>query len=170
MRNLYLVCPTDNLEMPIRNEFGGTAFFYTALGVYFEFDVPTQYDLWELIERQHIERLLFISSVQSDFYKRAFDVQRQNVYPVDRELAKIRRGIFEPGILPGYGLPDYTLLASEHLATQKERVLSTEYLGYQLISHTIEVKAYLFLPQYTVFRSLEEMEWKTSLIHNISLN
>ena len=170
MRNLYLVCPTDNLEMPIRNEFGGTAFFYTALGVYFEFDEPTQYDLWELIERQHIERLLFISSVESDFYKRVFDVRRQNVYPVDRELARIRRRIFEPGILPGYGLPNYPLLASEHLATQKERVLSTEYLGCQLISNTIEVKAYLFLPQYTVFQSLEEMEWKAPLIHSISLN
>ena len=118
INRLFLVCPTDGMEPLIRKEFEGEAFFYTALGACFEFDIQTENSLWEMILDNDIRQIVFLSSTSNVFYQDAFSKQQKRDYPIDVALAKTRKSIFHHKSFT----PNVHLLAANHLKSQKKTV------------------------------------------------
>jgi len=171
MRTLFLVCPTDNLELPVRKAFDGDIYFHTALGVHFEFEMNMQLELWQFIEEHNIDRVSFITSIQNVFYRRGPDHQeKQRNQSLGQVLDRLRETIFEAEVSAVSWFPYIQRIALKHLENEQRRLLSTEYLGSQLINANIDVNAYLFRPQKEIFHSLEEMNQQAHLLSYASLN
>jgi len=170
VKRLFLVCPTDSMELIIRNKFMGEPFFVTALGAYFEFDLQEQLDLWDLICENRITQIVFVSSIDNLFYWRTFEKHRKHHYPIDKALARTWKKISENRLEPGVFFPNVHLLAARHLANQKKRLLSTDYIGGHLSKENVAVKAYVYHPQEEVFYSLAEIEERGCLLNSISCN
>lgn len=169
-KTLFLICPTDRIELLILQKIRSKAFFYTALGVDFEFDLDTQCDLRELIVKNRIKRIVFLSAINNVFYRKAFEQRGPYHYPVSRTLARIRKEIYPQRMPPGVFLPNFYGLAARHLAIQKKRLLSTKYLGYHLVEQEIAIEIYFYEPRAEVFYNLEEIEKKGQWLDNISFN
>ncbi len=166
LSRLFLVCPTDNIEQVVRKNFEGEAFFYTALGVHFEFDRQTESDLWEIIVEKSIDQVVFVSSIENVFYEDAFGNARKRNYQIDAVLTKARMKISKPTSIA----PNIHLLVAVHLASQKSRLLSTEYLGHQLTNRDIPVDICVYQPRTESFHSLGEIDEKGHLLDGISSN
>ncbi len=163
---LFLVCPTDGMEQHIRKEFKGEAFFYTALGLYMDFDAESENELWQLIVEKNIDQVVFVSSFSNVFYNDSFDKKRRRNYPVDIALDITRKkDIKHPSFAP-----NIYLLAAKHLENQKHRLLSTDYLGYHLTQNKIPVVAYVYQPKSEFFCSISEIEKRGFWLDKISAN
>ncbi|MEL7219878.1 MAG: hypothetical protein AAGJ93_01085 [Bacteroidota bacterium] len=169
-KKLFLVCPTDHMEMLIREKFHGESFFCTALGLYFELDERTQYKLWELIAENNIEQLLFVSRLNNIFYQQAFSDKPQYNYSVSLALAKTRRNLASQSSLKMEAFPNLHRLAAQHIVNQQMRLLASSYLGNHLITRNIEVNACLYQASQQIFYSLSEVEQRGNLLSNISAN
>ena len=169
-RSLFLICPTDNLEQDISNDFPGEAFFCTALGGYFEFDLETQSNIWDLICEKGINQIVFVCGINNVFFKHAFEEKVRHNYRVDEALSKTKKKIFKHLMYPGVFSSNFHLLAAHHLANQKKRILATLYLGNQLKREKIFVKAYVYQPEGHFFYPLNEIEEKGYLMQRISYN
>jgi len=169
-KRLFLVCPTDHMEQVIHKKFGGKAFFYTALGAYFEFDTETQYHLWDMICELGIDEVLLVTRINNNFYGQAFEHQRKHTYPVNKSLSKIKEEITSHQMSAEIFLPNFYLLAARHIANQKKCLLLTYYLGDHLLQQGISVKACAYHPGKDVFYSLEELEHHGGFLKNISCN
>lgn len=144
---LFLICPTDSMEKSILTHFSGVGYFYTALGVYFEYDFTMQSELWELICEHRIEEVVFVTAFNNVFF---VDVSNKNVkhsYPVDEALAEAKSRISKHLIQPEVFSSNYHLLVANHLKHQKRRLLSTNYLGSRLKKEKIMVNAYAYHPE-----------------------
>ena len=160
IRSLFLICPTDNLEQDISNEFAGEAFFYTALGGYFEYDLKTQSDVWDLICEKGINQIVFVCGINNVFFKHAFEEKVRHYYRVDEALIKTKKKIFKHLIHPEVFSSNFHLLAAHHLTNQKNRLLSTPYLGGYLKREEIPVKAYVYQPEEHIFYPLNKIDEK----------
>ncbi|SIS71054.1 hypothetical protein SAMN05421766_103536 [Zobellia uliginosa] len=76
--NLFLLCPTDNLEPVINTVYSCENYFYTSLGNTFSRDFKTMEYLYKLIRRKNITNLFIVLSsenkiisdaVENQFYK-----------------------------------------------------------------------------------------------------
>ena len=170
IRSLFLICPTDNLEQDISNDFAGEAFFCTALGGYFEFDLETQSNIWDLICEKGINQIVFVSGINNVFFKHAFEKNVKHDFRVDEALSKTKKKIFKHLIYPEVFSSNFHLLAAHHLANQKNRLLSTSYLGGYLKREEILVKAYVYQPEDNFFYPLNKIEEKGYLLSGISYN
>ena len=147
---LCLICPMDCMEQIILRHVEGEVFFYTALGVYFEFGHAEQRRLGELISKHDINQIAFISSIDSTFYKSALCWQVQHRYPVEKSLAQARREISNhPKRQPAFS-SNICLLAAEHLTEQKKRLRTSHFLGNRIKQEDIGVEAYVYLTQFFV--------------------
>lgn len=161
-----MVCPTDGMEQLIRKKFEGEAFFYTALGLYFEFEIQSENDLWQLIVNNSVKQVVFVSSIKNVFYSDAFARNRKQCYSIDEALDKtLKSNIKHPSFVP-----NIHLLAAKHLENQKQRLLSTGYLGYQIVQAGIPVEAYVYKPQTKSFCSLNEVNARGSLLNDFCAN
>ena len=168
--SLFLVCPMDRMEPLIRDKFSGEAFFCSALGVYFEYDIQTQFSLWDLIRENRIDRVIFATSVNNVFYRQAFKKIATTTYPINETLADTRKQLADHLMSSDVLFPNFHLLAAQHMANQKERLLTTQYLGAKLTKGNVEVKAYVYQPQEGVFYNLGEVEKRGHLLSKVSCN
>ncbi len=169
-KTLFLVCPTDNMEQLILNNFKGEAFFYTALGVYFEFDFRTESRLWELICENGINQIIFVSTIHNIFYQHAYARKGKHNFPIDKVLAETKKKISKNLIQPEAFGSNFHLLAAKHLRNQKKRLLSSPYLGEHLKKEKIPVKAYVYEAHEKIFYHLREIEQRGYLLNSISNN
>lgn len=167
---LFLVCPTDSLEVLIRKKFMGDAFFCTALGVYFKFDHQLQNDLWDLIKDNGIEEVILVSSVDNVFYRQAFNKRHKYNYPVNKVLSRMEEGQSGQLNCSGAFFSNLYSLVSNHLTDQKERLLSTDHLGSNLTYENIAVKAYAYQPFEEVYYTPHEIQRRGSLLNGVSCN
>jgi len=170
VKRLFLICPTDNIEQLICNNFTGEAFFYTALGGYFEFDFNTQSNLWDLICKKNINQIVFVSAINNVFYKHAFEKNVKHNYPVDEALSETKKKVFKYLMHPEVFSSNFHLLAARHLINQKKRLLATRYLGNHLKREKVSAKAYVYQPEDNFFYSPREIEEKGYLINSLSYN
>jgi hypothetical protein len=122
MRRLFLICPTDNLEQVISNDFEGETFFCTALGGYFEFDLKTQSNVWDLICENDINQIVFVIGINNVFFKHAFEKKVKHNYRVDEALSKTKKKIFKHLMYLEVFSSNFHLLAAHHLANQKKTI------------------------------------------------
>ena len=73
--NLFLVCPTDNLEPVINTTFSCENYFYTSLGNTFSQDKRILDNLRELIKAKHIGNVFFILSSKNKIILDALEHQ-----------------------------------------------------------------------------------------------
>ena len=169
-KSLFLICPTDNMEQIIKNGFAGNAYFYTALGVYFRFELEDQLNLWDIIKDNSIDQVVFVTSIDNRFYKEALRDKTKQHSPILQSLNKTKMK------LPNYEMrataitSNLHLLASYHLKDQIKRLLSTDYLGTFLRSEEVKVTACIYAPYRQQFCGLSEMEMKGHLINDICYN
>lgn len=169
-KRLFLICPTENTEQLIRNHFTGEAFFCTALGGYFQFDFNTQSNLWDLICKNNINQIVFVSSIDNVFYKQAFKRNIKHSYHIDNVLSETKKNIFEHSLHSNIFSSNFYLLAARHLTNQKKRLLSTNYLGSNLKREQVSVKAYVYQPKDNSFYSPRGIKEKEYLTKNIVYN
>lgn len=83
--NLFLLCPTDNLEPVINAMFSYENYFYTSLGNTFSKDINTLDSLRKLIRTKNIGNIFFILSsenriildaLESQFYKNVTSLEK----------------------------------------------------------------------------------------------
>jgi len=88
--NLFLVCPTDNLEPVINTKFSNENYFYTSLGNTFSQDNRILDNLSELIKTKQIGNIFFILSSKNKIILDALDLQLfKNVTGLEQLYNKI---------------------------------------------------------------------------------
>ena len=167
---LCLVCPTDNLEIPLKSRYGAETFFYTALGAYFDFDQSVQFRLWEIINELNIEEIIFVCSLNNVFYRNAFDEKGNRKFAVDQCLLKTRHVLSIEQIDSEMFSANFHLLATQYLSDQIDRLLATNYLGLRLEQSDIGVKALVHEPRESIFIQLKEVEARGKMLSSISYN
>ena len=66
-KRLFLVCPTDCLEVIINQKFKSINFFYTSVGNSFSIDNKTVDNIKELVIKYDIKNIDFILSLDNTF-------------------------------------------------------------------------------------------------------
>ena len=93
---LFLICPTDGMEPLLVKCFKGQAFFYTALGACFEWDMATQESLKKLIGKEKIKQVVLLAKMSNTFFMDKFKVKFNITnYPIQRALQVIEDDIPE---------------------------------------------------------------------------
>ncbi len=167
---LFLICPTDYIEQAIQNQFNGETYYYTALGVYFEWDHKIESWLWELICEQGIDQIVIVSAIDNIFYSGDLDKNSRRSYPIDEAVIETKKKLSKHLMQPEIFSSNLHLLVARHLANQKQRFLETTSLGSRIRSGGIEVKAYVYRPQEETFCSLEECIQRGNLLSSVSVN
>lgn len=90
--NLFLLCPTDNLEPVINSRYNYRNYFYTSLGNTFSKDVKTIAHLKKIIETKNIGSIIFILSSEN---KIILDAQEHQLYKNIRGLETLYKKIEE---------------------------------------------------------------------------
>jgi hypothetical protein len=65
---LFLICPTDFIEQPIKKRINSDCFFYTALGLNFHWDIDTVKEVLCLINQYSIDHIVFVSDFRNRLY------------------------------------------------------------------------------------------------------
>ncbi len=169
-KRLFLICPTDGIEAPIRNNFIGSVYFYSALGAYFNFDAQTQNSIWQLINDKMIDQVVMVTAITNVFYQQTFSKDQFTNYPINRVLSKMNNTIDDGAMSMEAIFPNYHLLAAKYMKDQKKRLLSTSFLGNCLEKKNIPFYAYIFHPSDKVFSSLDETEKRGYLLNGILCN
>jgi hypothetical protein len=65
---LFLICPTDFIEQPIKMKINSDCFFYTALGLNFHWEINTVQEILYLVEQFLIDDIVFVSDFRNRFY------------------------------------------------------------------------------------------------------
>ncbi len=169
MSSLYLICPSDSLEHLIETEFKGDVYFYTALGVYFEFDINSQLSLWKIIHENDIDQITFVTSIANSFYKDALQDRIKYPCPLTESLQRTHIKIYNDSHA-GLFHYNFHLLVYQHLKKQINRLINTEYLGKQIKNNKLCLNAYIYQPYNDEFCNITDMEWKGQLFNHISYN
>ena len=158
------------MELIIPKHFAGEAFFHTAIGVYFEFDIQAQFEIWDLVLKHGIKQIVFATAINNVFYKDACKRYPAHNYSVTKVLTQTRKSISHDHKSGDELFPNFHLLAAQHLANQKNRLMSSSYIGAQLKQVRIEVSALVYHPQRQSFSSLHATEVRGKLLNIASCN
>jgi len=71
-----MICPSDHLEVVIRNNFKGRKYFYSSLGNTLILDDNTLKDIAELVKKHEISEITFILSESNSIVKDALMNQK----------------------------------------------------------------------------------------------
>jgi len=168
---LFLICPTDAMEPLLAKRFKGQAFFYTALGAYFEWDLSTQENLISLIKRRNIKQIVVLTKMTNTFFVEKLKVKYNLAnYSVEKSLQFI-----EDALPKHWGYWDKTLsrqrlFATTYIEEQKSRLLSTPYLGTLMKERKIPVTSFLYDGDEGRFLKTESMKQQIQLFESISIN
>jgi len=167
---LFLICPTDHLEDILSQTCNTKAFFYTALGANFNWDITTQKNLISLIEKQKIKQIVFVTKHSNLFYQEALEPDSEPLFAVYDTLLKLDK------TLPGYFLNQshpilrIMLLASRNLQRQQKHILETSLLGKALKHKKTIIQSFVYHPENEVFYPPKIIEKKVLLYGMVSSN
>lgn len=167
---LFLVCPTDNIENVLNKIDCGKTFFYTSLGASFSWDTPTQRNIINVIKNQNIDRLIFVTKSDNQFYKDTDYSFCGAALAINQALARLEKK------LPNYLLQDshpllrIMLIASRHLLKQRKQIIETSLLGNMIKQQGIVTKSYVYHPENKEFYTSSSIENKVLLYGKLSLN
>ncbi len=161
---LFLICPTDNIEVSILKKFKGHGFFFSGLGNYYEFDFQEQWNILNLLEENRIERISFVSSIYNTCYQAYSEGIGVNNTLINNEsfLMSLNQGC----IYSTYSIHPLVY----YLNQQIDRLISTDYLGLQLEEKSITVDAYLYDIKLNCFYGFQGMKNKSFVFTQLSYN
>jgi len=168
---LFLICPTDYMEPVLAKSFMGQAFFYTALGVCFQWDDTTQESLINFIRKEKIKQIVLLTKMNNKFFMDKLKVKfNLAYYPVEKTLQLIEDDI--PTRLEYWDtqFSKGTLLAVKYLRHQKNRLLKSSHLGQLIKNEEINVLNLLFEEQKNVFYKAKKLKDRVALFKYIYMN
>ena len=169
-KSLFLICPTDHMEERIEHDFRGEAFYFNALGVYFDFGIETQLNLRKVIRRNNINQIIFITSLDNIFYKKVFEDTLKSISPLVDALDETRKKVNNYDIESNWFSSSFQLFVSQHLKNQINRLLKTDYLGTEIREQGITLRAFIYQPIQRSFCSLNSIDINGNLLNQISYN
>lgn len=92
---LFLICPTDFIEQPIKKKINADCFFYTALGLNFHWDINTVKEILCLVEQYSIDDIVFVSDFRNRFYINCLDEEKTSntcasVFKISQTLKSVK--------------------------------------------------------------------------------
>ena len=155
-KSLFLICPTDGLEVDIIDSFQKDVYFYTLLGACFDSSYSTQSTLIDLITDKGINSIILVAAKTNIFLK----IRTEN-----GDLPKYLPKNFSMSIYS-----NYDLIAAKHLMKQKNKMLRSPLLGQFLIDKNISISGYVFRSLERTFHSADCIKEKNFWGMNINLN
>jgi len=161
---LFLICPTDHIEDVLDQTCSHKAYFYTALGANFNWDLVTQQCLIELIENQKIDQLIFVTKNTNHFYKETVESKNEySSFRIDKSLIHLEKTLPNCFLKQSHPILKTMLLASRHLQKQYQNILETTILGKDLKQKGIVTKSFVYHPDTEVFYTPRMIEKKVLL-------
>ena len=168
---LFLVCPTDFMEPALRKNCQGQAFFYTALGACFDWNLSTQKNLIGLIKRRNIGQIVLVTKMDNRFFRDKVKVKYNLAhFPVEKALQSIEDSLPEHFHHWDKPLPQLSVLALHYLNAQKRRLLDSEPIGQLIQRKQISIEIQIYDAKKRSFLNMEKLEGKIHLFDSISVN
>jgi len=167
---LFLICPTDHIESVLSQTCSTKAFFYTALGASFNWDVPTQRSLTTLIEKHKITQAVFVTKHTNLFYKEAFESNCESLFQVNNTLLALDKTLPDCFLQQSHPMLRTMLLASRHLQKQQRNVLRTSILGETLKKYKVVTGSFVYHPDNEIFYSPGTIEKRVLAHGKVPLN
>ncbi|MDH7448154.1 hypothetical protein [Aquimarina sp. 2201CG14-23] len=167
---LFLICPTDHIESILSQTCNTKAFFYTALGASFNWDITTQKNLITLIENQKITQVVFVTKYSNLFYQEALEPNSEPLFTVYDTLLKLDKTLPDYFLNQSHPILRIMLLASRHLQKQQKNILETFLLGKMIKQHKIITQSFVYHPDNEVFYPPKTIENKVLLYGTLSSN
>ncbi|WP_373518024.1 hypothetical protein [Pricia sp.] len=168
---LFLVCPSGFMETPVRKTFGENSYFYTAMGVFFEWDEATQHSLTGFLQRRNISEIHFVGNIDNPWYA---GFLHESIIPLrlpwERQIARGYTDLkTEIEGQPGAKMKTQLLLA-EHLARQILRLRESPILGSHIDKEGIRISASVYDPSDDSFLGAAEVRRRAMVLQGICLN
>ena len=168
---LFLICPTDGMEPLLAKRFSGQAFFYTALGAYFEWDLPTQESLIALIKRRNIKQIAVLTKITNTFFMDKLKVKYNLAnYSVEKSLQFIEDSLPEHWNHWEKSISKQRLLATTYIEEQKLRLMGANSLGTLINDGKIPVTSFLYDDEAGKFLKTASLTKQIQLFETISIN
>ncbi|WP_299255554.1 hypothetical protein [uncultured Aquimarina sp.] len=165
-----MICPTDNIESILRQTYSGKAFFHTALGANFRWDIDTQKSLLTLIENQKITQVVFITKYMNIFYREVLEPEIEPFFNANETLLQLDKTLPDFFLNQSHPILRIMLLASRHLQKQQRYMLETSVLGKSLKHNKIITESFVYQTNNLIFYPPETIEKKVLLYGKLSPN
>ncbi len=167
---LFLICPTDHMEGVLRHTCRNEAFFYTALGANFRWDIDIQQSLVNIIENQKITQVIFITKNTNLFYREVLEPEVEPFFNVNRTLLQLDKTLPKYFLNQSHPILRIMLLASRHLQKQQKYLLETSILGKAFKEHRVVTQSFVYYTDNEVFYPPGIIEKKVLLYGKLSPN
>lgn len=168
---LFLVCPNGFMEPPVRKRFGGNSYFYTAIGVFFEWDEATQHNLTGFLQRKNISEIHFVGNIGNPLYAQFLD---DTIIPLrlsyERQLARGYTGLRTEIEGQHEEKMKIWLLAADYLMCQIVRVRESPILGRHIGQEGIRISALVYDPSDDSFLNAAEVHRRAMVLQGICYN
>ncbi len=167
---LFLICPTDHMEHVLNQTHGKKAYFYTALGANFCWDLVTQESIIKLIESRNISQIIFITKYTNQFYQEMVTSKGHSLFRISQTLRKIEKTLPHHFLEQSHPILKTMLLASRNLQRQSADILATPILGEKLKQDKVVTKCFVYYPETEIFYTSETIEKKVLLYGQLCIN
>lgn len=167
---LFLICPTDCIEALISINFKGQAFFYTALGACFEWDIKTQKSLVETIAKKNIRQITLVTKMNNTFFMDKIKVKYNLAnYSIEEALQDIEDKL--PQHFTFWDkLPKLKILATHHLKQEQQKLVNITILGDFISSKNILVNSFLYNDENQKFIKSKTLRQQIIFFEEFSIN
>ena len=140
-KNLYFLCPSENLEAVIEKSFPQENYFLSSLGNSISFSDDFILDINSLIESKGIGKITFILSNNNRFI---LDAMKNQEYKYIKELKEYYKTIEERKVLTikSYKNENFTSLITSHILKTKINELNSNLFDWIRNKISIEGKIY----------------------------
>lgn len=168
---LFLVCPSEFMEPQIRKRFKGNSYFYTSVGMFFNWDKTTQGDIIRVLQRRNISEIHFVGTIDNPYYNGflhnsilpLLQSEKNNLVPSNTNLkSKTTRSLSAKG--------KTQLLLANHLARQIIRLKESTYLGAYISKEVIRMSAHMYDSTQDNFLNAYEVNLQPILLQGICTN
>jgi len=142
---LFLVCPSGFMEPYIRKKFKGDSYFYTGIGIFFNWDNATQRDLIGLLKRKGIAEIHFVANIDNPTYNGCLPNSMLPLWPPEKSQIAPSTTNQKTEIKESLSTKGKTqLLLANHLARQIIRLKESSCLGKHIGEEAIQVSAFIY--------------------------
>ena len=140
-KNLYFLCPSDNLEAVIEKKYPKENYFLSSLGNSISFSDDFILDINSLIESKGIGKITFILSNSNRFI---LDAMKNQEFKYIKELKEYYKTIEERKVLTikSYKNKNFTSLITSHILKTKINELNSNLFDWIRNKISIEGKIY----------------------------
>ena len=147
-KNLYFLCPSENLEAVIEKSFPQENYFLSSLGNSISFSDDFILDINSLIESKGIGKIIFILSNNNRFI---LDAMKNQEFKYIKELKEYYKTIEERKVLTikSYKNENITSLITSHILKTKINELNSNLFDW--IRNKISIEGKIYDPNKNIF-------------------